>query len=457
MERKKLQGEPDSCPPTKPQRYFLSFCLLRIISVWVILTVCAMAFQDTGGVREGRSVSVSSDDERPRPRPFRKLGQGSFGAVFAHPMVPVIYKREIKSDSNWCWSIEGEYAMHKLISAAFDKWSLGEQGNDTSLRVQIPFPHVLILTDSTNWWAQCSSRFPSDEPDFRDPSPTLQAERIPSLPQAVRHDLINKFCAAGSTLSRRRAARSWKSCVDFQIHNFPCHVDQMRTLGLDTHYIAAQLGRALAVLHFEAGVDGRDVEFVLGAARHVPEKLAGEQQKGTSLTDDAGQARQRREEVTGLYSAATIWCLDFEQCQPISFSVDPLVPTSITPEQTSLNTPTTTSASVDPGTVKCIAAYFANDPYYPRPPQPELWATFSRNYEDMAGQIGAEAAATASRQQQCSECSKSQNQSDPTAAAHVEDAPGGPDRTKSLARAFIRGIEDTFKRAQIKRCLDDEG
>ena len=74
------------------------------------------------GVRGGHSSPVSLVDERPEP--FGKIGQGGFDAIFAHPLLPVIYKREIKSESGWFWSIEGEYAMHMLISPAFDKWSL---------------------------------------------------------------------------------------------------------------------------------------------------------------------------------------------------------------------------------------------------------------------------------------------------------------------------------------------
>ncbi|OAP55914.1 hypothetical protein AYL99_10066 [Fonsecaea erecta] len=286
-----------------------------------------------------------------------------------------------------------------------------------NLHVHIPFPHVLILAHSTNCWAQCSPPFPLDETDFCVPSPNLQAERIPSLRQAVRHDLVDKFCTAESAqvamktdpakgicllrlyLGRRTSTPD--NCQNFQIHDFPCYLDQMTTLGLDTHYIAAQIGRALAVLHFETRVDRR----IRGGRRASGggDSLGGDHLVLGLQPVPTRILCSRRRWAPNLYLARTN--LEHYHQHHCHHTERPL------------------------GTIKCIAAYFANDPYFPRPHQPELWTIFSRTYAGMAGQIGWAAA-----------------------AAHGEDVLGGPERMKSLARAFLRGIEDIFKKARIKRC-----
>ena len=110
-------------------------------------------------------------------------------------------------------------------------------------------------------------------------------------------------------------------------------------LDLSLEPIARELGRAFAVIHWEACVDGRDIEFVFGGPRS---------EASTSSVTCTTQ----------------IWVLDFNQCSEV----------------------TVTSAGVD----KCIDACLCNDPYYPRPhKQPDLWLQFAGAYIDMTGVIEA--------------------------------------------------------------------
>lgn len=117
-------------------------------------------------------------------------------------------------------------------------------------------------------------------------------ERIPALPYPLRSALIQLFCpvhiqtaayeAPGNAdclirpyLGRlgRGSERDSKGVApkrSFSLRNFGLDLGGMEVLGLlkdgDGTAVcwAGVMGRTLAVLHWGVGVDGRDVEFVLG-------------------------------------------------------------------------------------------------------------------------------------------------------------------------------------------------
>ncbi len=318
---------------------------------------------------------------------FRRIGNGSFGVVFADPTATTIYKRELRAGDRDClWNMPHEYAMHKRIATALHKWS-----SQTDLQVEIPEPQDLILEEAADWWMSNASRFPPDEPRYQRPAPTLVAERICSLPGVLRQQLIDKFCPASlrktftpdqqdiclvriylGRRSRRRTPDAHRPSLKmFAIRNFPGHIDQLETLGLDPEFIATQIGKALAILHFEALTDGKDVEFVLGKAR-PPLITPSTKEPTPPLTPLATPTTYTfsrdvsMTDIRGPNRGTSIWCLDFNQCQSLSFA-----------------TPAALSTSV----VQCVDAYFLNDPYYPRPDQVELWAAFKANYEATADRI----------------------------------------------------------------------
>lgn len=53
----------------------------------------------------------------------------------------------------------------------------------------------------------------------------------------------------------------------FSLRNAPLHIDQMRSLGLDAKAYAETMAEALAIMHWSAGIDANDVEFVLAPPR----------------------------------------------------------------------------------------------------------------------------------------------------------------------------------------------
>ncbi|KAJ9605479.1 hypothetical protein H2200_010136 [Cladophialophora chaetospira] len=371
-------------------------------------------------------------------KPFIKIGNGSFGIIFADPAAPVIYKRELWAGDKSCpWTITEEYALHVRISKAFHKWSPQHRpgSNEIDLQVQIPEPQEMMLKDAA-WWTSNAARFPAVEPQYQRPAPMLEAERILTLPRNLRQQLIDTFCPPPSRLSATREQH--EVCLirlylgrqsrrknpnanpyglgHFSIRNFPGYVDQLETLGLDTQFIAAHLGKALAVLHFEALTDARDVEFVLGAARSP--KLATSQTTTTeptppvtplpTPTTESFPHEHPMTDIRGPTRALSIWCLDFNQCQRLSYA-----------------TPSAISSSMS----HCINAYFSNDPYYPRPDQTELWATFKTNYEKMANEI--------LRKQRAQETDTSQEATPPNVYTALWNHPNPPEEfTRAIERRF---------------------
>ena len=148
------------------------------------------------------------------------------------------------------------------------------------------------------------------------PSQTLFTEHIPPLPLAarealislycppthqdsVRQDDINTDCLARVYLGRRRKPHA-PSPANFALRNYNLHLDQMLDLGLPVvEKFAPAMGEALAWMHWGAGVDAFDVEFVLGESRQPPKGEDG-------VEDDAPGS-----------AAADLWLLDSTSAVPL--------------------------------------------------------------------------------------------------------------------------------------------
>jgi hypothetical protein len=102
--------------------------------------------------------------------------------------------------------------------------------------------------------------------------------RVLPLPRVFRHRIVNTFAPTTADksvfLGKLFIARLLLGRVDdaertaprqfFSVYNFPLTAAKCHTLQLPVADIAKEMGRAYAALHMLAGVDGRDVEFVLG-------------------------------------------------------------------------------------------------------------------------------------------------------------------------------------------------
>jgi hypothetical protein len=102
--------------------------------------------------------------------------------------------------------------------------------------------------------------------------------RVLPLPREFRHQIVNAFAPAGVDksvilgklfiarlfLGRDDDASRVVPCKSFSVYNFPLTSANCRDLQLPVVDIAKEMGRAYAALHMVAGVDARDVKFVLG-------------------------------------------------------------------------------------------------------------------------------------------------------------------------------------------------
>ncbi|KAJ5018032.1 hypothetical protein K4K57_006608 [Colletotrichum sp. SAR 10_99] len=140
----------------------------------------------------------------------------------------------------------------------------------------VPKPaYYLHAQDITTWRPVQAKKIPS-----REPNDVLCAERIPPLPRVIRRSLVDVFCPKEQTaevlenkkndaclvrlyLGRRRPS-SLHTQGTFSLRNFELTLDKMELLDLDAMQSVAPIAEALAVVHWQAGSDGRDVEFVLG-------------------------------------------------------------------------------------------------------------------------------------------------------------------------------------------------
>lgn len=126
-------------------------------------------------------------------------------------------------------------------------------------------------------------------------------------------------------------------------------------LDLDIVDLSKAMAISLAVLHWQAQVDGMDVEFVLGSARATlsDTRRAFEIPAGLPILPPPHEVHHH---LDFMKRAIHIWVLDFDKADPIQLS-----PTDVDK--------------------KLVPAFLGNDPYYPRPDvDEELWAEFSAAY-----------------------------------------------------------------------------
>lgn len=222
--------------------------------------------------------------------------------------------------------------------------------------LSVPQCHELILADNLSWWNARLSHFP---PNYT-ACCALITERIPRVPRSISNKIVDLVCADNEKVAefvknnpgdddclirpylgrKSRYGQQGPSTSRFQrfsLRNAPLHIDQMRSLNLDVNSYAEAMAMALAIMHWGAGIDGNDVEFVL-----APPWVHEEQDMFQS-------------EFLGSHC---VWILDFDCCREM----------------------TTDEAGVE----QACKAFYRNDPYYPRPGsgdvEENLWEVFKEKF-----------------------------------------------------------------------------
>ncbi|KAJ4120136.1 hypothetical protein NW768_010420 [Fusarium equiseti] len=146
-----------------------------------------------------------------------------------------------------------------------------------------------------------------------------------------------------------------------KLQNFPLHVNEMEDIGLDTSHFARLMANTLAIIHWGAKVDGNDIEFVLGYSPAQTRTPTPEEAELLTLWELADYC-----ELEFARRTMEMWVIDFNQCSAVEDN--------------------------ETGVDKMVKAFIHNDPYYPRPGQPDkndqqLWGIFRQSYLEMSDKL----------------------------------------------------------------------
>lgn len=296
---------------------------------------------------------------------YRVIGRGACGTIFEHTGLGNVLKLATEASPENLWN---DYAVHVDVAEAFKRFNLS---------IQIPVCHYFALASDSDWWELNLKKFPTR---FQTPSHVLCTERILPLPRGIRDRLIEQYCPPAKVIQAKQDVAN-KDCLVrlylgkrrasevpsrfFTLRNMILHMDQMEFLGLDVSYYAEQMADALAVMHWRAKYDGRDIEFVLGSAPTTVRRplnkddLSKFESPRSTWKEAMNQTDYRKRSIH-------IWVLDFNQCRSISMD--------------------------ETGIDLAVQAFFLNDPYYPRPlgamnADLDLWQAFQDRYLERSREI----------------------------------------------------------------------
>jgi hypothetical protein len=320
---------------------------------------------------------------------FRSIGKGFCGQVYEKLGTNRVYKRELNPGPEMLWN---DYKWHTCIYGAIfsGNFENEEKAIDNLPMIRVPQVYAFITQDSQDWWKQNGEKFSNIAP--RAMTCLLETERIQTLPKVVRQAIItvycpqkqdkvkilqdpeNQNCLARIYLGVRRQTRSQSE--KFSLQNFELDLQILDDFELEKEHYAREMARSLAIMHWKcqvscepvlvsrslrdlcsntfpkSQVDADDVEFVLGSA---PTDLKLTSQEIMLLPPNTATETALNFKKRAVY----MWLLDFNNCSEITMD--------------------------ESGVEKAEAAFWRNDPYYPRPVPPNhqdeyLWKVFESSY-----------------------------------------------------------------------------
>lgn len=287
---------------------------------------------------------------------FRKRGTGSVGIVFEHPGTICVYKFSLLDQSDKLWN---NYLIGMRLQNTFLR--------NSSICGEVAVPQCLwFATAASPFW----SRYRQQIPVSRSPREVLCMGRNFPLPQIIQNKIIDVFCQLDPAareqaknlvsnkdclirpyLGRVRVAGSQSRLRAFSPRNYKLHLDQVQFLGLDAEEYGTAMAKAMAIMHWDIGIDAADIEFVLGISPTEEGTIARpmnyDQLQGlTTKTDTYREVvipnpnfKQR---------LVSLWLVDFDACKDISLD--------------------------EAGVRQAVKAFVENEPYCPR-------QTVARNME----------------------------------------------------------------------------
>ena len=294
--------------------------------------------------------------------PFRRIGQGFCGTVWATPAGSGDISAIKRENGGPGRSLYNDYEVHVRVLKNLS-------GSLPSLLV--PACYEYISCHNQNWWDERLARFPKE---FQVPCNALISERIPPFTKQVRDILIEKYCPDSLRLNielikssepnqdclirpylgRRRRLEKQSRYKSFSLRNYPLHIDQIEELKLDGKLYARIMAETLAHLYWEANVDANDVEFVLAPPRKEHVNQLGNPSHHNSAIEG------------GELGDHVVWILDFDCCRTMNLDAK--------------------------GVDQAVAAFYRNDPYLPRPGRDNgadqvLWKEFKVRFLEASSAI----------------------------------------------------------------------
>jgi hypothetical protein len=304
-------------------------------------------------------ISTSSSEAPTKSQTsFRKIGAGACGAVFAQDRTSLVFKLAKSPDHTELWN---DYRMHVQIAREFRRHMIDQ--------VRVPEVYFFVPSDRASFWDKHPELLEAAKNGVNLPTAALLAERIMPLPSATRELLIDKYCAP-RIKDQARADLANRDCLVrvylgstkgkigqmfFSLRNFKLHLNHMVDLELDTEALARGMGSALAVLHWGAKTDARDVEFVLGS--WTKKTIAAEPDMND---DEPCYTGPESGVIEDFFCRMTeLFMLDFNQVRKITMD--------------------------DDGVAMAVEAWRLNDPYYPKPlcqteAEQYVWKAFLVSY-----------------------------------------------------------------------------
>lgn len=302
------------------------------------------------------------------------IGAGQCGSIFTQ-----VGRRDIAKICNKDFDpvqLWNDWLQHQRIIQVMEKYHADAPS------ILIPQPLGYLTEDDTTKFIERHpglKRAAETSYKVKLPAQILIAERIPLLPEEARTALVNVFChvelrqkVLDTPTNKDCLVRVYLGAENhkalsplfFTLRNLCLYQNHFEFLQLDVKPMAIAMARTLAIIHWAAGCDGRDIEFVLGSKRgrrrYDVDELEHLEIPTSIIPDNFGCLDHYCPSHTQLY------CLDFNQVSRIKFDKT--------------------------GAEAAAIAFFENDPYYLRPHQgtlalDETWDLFASAYLDMAEKI----------------------------------------------------------------------
>lgn len=298
--------------------------------------------------------------------PLSVIGRGTCGTVYEIPGIDRALKIGSPTQNDIWWDFLATNTAHKYSAISEPLFKFSRDFQEDVFIPRVPRGFEYHTGEDTIFWNGMASKLPVTE---KMPRAGFVMERIPPVPEEIRRDLITQFfppserTAALATVNKENSAclirlyfgkNAQPNTLYESLWNFELHLNQMTQLGLDTRHLVKELSVGLSVVHWQAFLDGRDVEFVLGASTErpaLPPTIEDPEDisKPFDISDHNLKQKQR---------SMRMWMLDFDKTRNFSLKeeneeiLDQLVP-----------------------------AVHGNDPYFPNPTLDEdLWELFANTY-----------------------------------------------------------------------------